>query len=54
MTTQDTSAVIKSGLKGGETIVTDGQMTLRPGLTVSARPANGGAGANASSKKPTA
>ncbi len=52
-TTQDTTSVIKSGLKGGETIVTDGQMTLRPGLAVSARPASGAAGGNTSSKKPT-
>lgn len=54
LTTQDTSAVIKSGLKGGETIVTDGQMTLRPGSTVSPRPAAGSAGGSASSKKPAA
>ena len=51
LTTQDTIAVIKSGLKAGETIVTDGQMTLRPGSTVAARPPAGGA---PSSKKPAA
>jgi len=54
LTTQDTTAIIKSGLKGGETIVTDGQMTLRPGLKVSPRPAAGSAEGDASSKKPTA
>jgi len=58
LTTQDTTAVIKSGLKAGETIVTDGQMTLRPGLTVAVRPpsgAGGGApGAAPPSKKPAA
>jgi multidrug efflux system membrane fusion protein len=56
LTTQDTTAVIKSGLKAGETIVTDGQMTLRPGSTVAVRPAAGGPASAAapSSKKPTA
>ena len=53
-TTQDTTAVIKSGLTAGQTIVTDGQMTLRPGLTVAPRPAAGAAGASSSSKKPSA
>jgi len=48
LTTQDTTAIIKSGVSAGETIVTDGQMTLKPGATVAARPAGGG-----SSKKPT-
>jgi multidrug efflux system membrane fusion protein len=33
-TTQDTTDVIQSGLKGGETVVTDGQMSLKPGMTV--------------------
>ena len=45
--TQDSIAAIKSGVKAGETVVTDGQMTLRPGLTVAARaqpPANPAAG----------
>jgi multidrug efflux system membrane fusion protein len=32
---QNTIAVIQSGLKPGETVVTDGQMSLRPGLAVS-------------------
>jgi multidrug efflux system membrane fusion protein len=55
LTTQDTTAIIKSGVKAGETIVTDGQMTLRPGLTVAVHPPAGGAGGGAtSSKKPAA
>jgi membrane fusion protein, multidrug efflux system len=33
-TTQDVTAVIQSGLSAGETVVTDGQMSLKPGLTV--------------------
>jgi multidrug efflux system membrane fusion protein len=33
-TTQDATAVIQSGLRPGETVVTDGQMSLRPGLKV--------------------
>ena len=33
-TTQGDIAVIRSGLKGGETVVTDGQLTLKPGATV--------------------
>lgn len=31
---QDTVAVVQSGLKAGETVVTDGQMMLKPGLKV--------------------
>jgi len=54
LTTQDVTAVIKSGLKNGETIVTDGQMTLRPGLTVAPRPPAGATGAYPKSKKPSA
>jgi multidrug efflux system membrane fusion protein len=55
-TTQDNLAVIKSGLKGGETVVTDGQMTLRPNLSVAVRGAGGGgaAGGKSASKKPAA
>ena len=34
---QDTMAVIKSGLKPGETVVTDGQMILKPGIGVTER-----------------
>jgi multidrug efflux system membrane fusion protein len=36
--TQDAQAVISSGLKEGEVVVTDGQLTLKPGATVSTRP----------------
>jgi hypothetical protein len=39
--------VIKSGLALGETVVTDGQMSLRPGSLVTTRPP-------ASGKKPSA
>ena len=49
-TTQDNMAVIKSGVSAGETVVTDGQMSLRPGLTVAARGASGAPG----KKKPAA
>ena len=31
---QADTAIIKSGLKGGETVVTDGQLTLKPGAAV--------------------
>jgi membrane fusion protein, multidrug efflux system len=37
LTTQDATAVIKSGVQPGEAVVTDGQMSLKPGLTVSTR-----------------
>ncbi|HEX4181687.1 MAG TPA: efflux RND transporter periplasmic adaptor subunit [Caulobacteraceae bacterium] len=37
--TQDATAVIKSGLEPGETVVTDGQMTLKPGMAVKVRQA---------------
>ena len=40
-TTQDTTAIIQSGLAAGETVVTDGQMSLKPGLTVAVQPAGG-------------
>jgi membrane fusion protein, multidrug efflux system len=40
-TTQDTTAIIQSGLSPGETVVTDGQMSLKPGLTVAVQPAGG-------------
>jgi multidrug efflux system membrane fusion protein len=33
-TTQDTTAILQSGLQAGETVVTDGQMSLKPGMTV--------------------
>ena len=56
LTTQDNVAVIKSGLKGGKTIVTDGQMTLRPGLAVAVRGGGGGKApaSQPASKKPSA
>ena len=37
--TQDTTAVIKSGIKPGDVVVTDGQLILKPGSTVAVRPA---------------
>ncbi len=37
LTTQDSVAVIKTGLRPGETVVTDGQMLLRPGTVVAVR-----------------
>lgn len=37
--TQDGVAVIQSGLRRGETVVTDGQMSLAPGMQVSPHPA---------------
>ena len=45
VTTQDFTAVIKSGVNAGETVVTDGQLSLRPGSKVRMRGAGGGAGA---------
>jgi multidrug efflux system membrane fusion protein len=51
-TTQDTTAVIKSGLQAGETVVTDGQMSLKPGMAVKIR--QGAASQNAHAKKPAA
>jgi multidrug efflux system membrane fusion protein len=39
--TQDAIAVVKAGLHPGETVVTDGQMSLKPGSTVSIRQPNG-------------
>jgi multidrug efflux system membrane fusion protein len=34
LATQDTSAIVQSGLKAGEVVVTDGQMVLKDGMTV--------------------
>jgi multidrug efflux system membrane fusion protein len=34
-------AVVESGVKAGETVVTDGQLRLTPGAKVSAKPAEG-------------
>ena len=55
-TTQDTTAVIQSGLKAGETVVTDGQMSLKPGLTVAVHAPAGAAaaGSPAPARKPAA
>jgi multidrug efflux system membrane fusion protein len=41
-TTQEGIAVIKSGLKPGETVVTDGQMVLKPGAKVAVHGGQGG------------
>jgi multidrug efflux system membrane fusion protein len=56
-TTQDTTAIIQSGVQAGETVVTDGQMSLKPGLTVSIRAAGApltAAGSAAPARKPGA
>ncbi len=37
LTTQDGIAVIKTGLRPGQTVVVDGQLSLRPGAAVSVR-----------------
>jgi multidrug efflux system membrane fusion protein len=42
--TQDGVAVIQKGLQAGETVVTDGQVSLSPGATVTVRGAGGKAG----------
>jgi multidrug efflux system membrane fusion protein len=41
LATQDAIAVIKSGIEPGDTVVTDGQMLLKPGATVAMRQSNG-------------
>jgi RND family efflux transporter MFP subunit len=41
--TLDSETVLESGLEGGETVVTEGQLLLREGTKVSARPAKTGA-----------
>jgi multidrug efflux system membrane fusion protein len=48
VTTQDATAVIQEGIKPGDTVVTDGQLSLRPGSKVRTRP-TGGAAANGAS-----
>jgi membrane fusion protein, multidrug efflux system len=53
-TTQDFTAVIQDGVKAGDTVVTDGQLSLRPGSKVKARNADGsggGAGAPGGGKR---
>jgi len=44
-TTQDFTAVIQEGIKPGDTVVTDGQLSLRPGSKVRMRSAGGAGGA---------
>lgn len=47
VTTQDLTAVIQEGIKEGDTVVTDGQLSLRPGSKVRTRPTGGGAAGGA-------
>ncbi len=50
--TQDGVAVIQSGVKDGETVVTDGQMSLAPGSKVAVRtPGGGGNGGGGGGKR---
>ena len=44
VTTQDFVAVIQDGIKPGDTVVTDGQLSLRPNSKVRARPEGGHGG----------
>ena len=57
-TTQNTTAVIQSGLKAGQLVVTDGQMTLKPNAPVSfpgqASGRKGAGGGRPSGGKPAA
>ena len=46
-TTQDFTAVIQEGVKPGDTVVTDGQLSLRPGSKVHMRSADGAGGGGA-------
>ena len=48
---QDASAVIASGLKPGEVVVTDGQMVLKPGMAVRVQSAAGDTGTGAAHKR---
>lgn len=50
--TQDASAVIQRGLSPGETVVTDGQMSLAPGMAVSVH-GQGGSGQARARAKPS-
>jgi multidrug efflux system membrane fusion protein len=45
VTTQDFTAVIQEGVKPGDTVVTDGQLSLRPGSKVRLRSTDGAGGA---------
>ena len=49
---QDATAVISSGLRPGETVVTDGQMSLKPGSTVIVRNSNAQSADEATPAKP--
>lgn len=51
--TTATQALIRTGLKPGEQVVTDGQLRLRKGTKVSAKPASPGPSAQADHKRPT-
>ena len=56
-TTQDATAVIRSGIKPGETVVTDGQLILKPGAKVAIQGGGrnaGTGGASAPAGKPAA
>jgi len=54
MTTQGATAVIESGLSVGQSVVTDGQMALRPGLAVcQSGQCGGGKGGGKGGKKPS-
>jgi len=48
--TQDALAILKSGIKPGETVVTDGQLSLRPGGVVRTDSAGGRSGGNGAGK----
>jgi multidrug efflux pump subunit AcrA (membrane-fusion protein) len=58
ITTQDATAVIQTGLQAGDTVVTDGQLSLKPGSKVRMRTGKGGpgggAGAGGNGKPPAA
>jgi multidrug efflux system membrane fusion protein len=45
VTTQDNIAVVQSGIRAGDLVITDGQMTLKAGMPVLYRPPAGKAGA---------
>ena len=49
---QDATALISSGLRPGETVVTDGQMSLKPGSTVIVRNSNAQSADEATTAKP--
>jgi multidrug efflux system membrane fusion protein len=51
--TTATQALIRTGLKPGEQVVTDGQLRLRKGTRVSVKPTGPGPSAQADTKRPT-